>query len=148
MKRGILFAGALIVGLSSVSAVIAQSDPIAERQQIMKKNNQELRPLTNVLRGSAPFELDKVQAALKGTVSDYKRVAVLWSTESQTGQETRALPKVWTDKAGFDAAMSRFIAMAEAAQGTIKDEVSFKAEFPKIMTACDSCHETYRAARR
>lgn len=144
MLRGMLVVGALIAGLSSV---MAQSDPVAERQQVMKKNNQELRVLTNMQKGAAPFELDKVQAALKGTVADYKKVATLFAT-SQTGGETRALPKIWTDKAGFDASMAKFIAVTESAQASIKDEASFKTEFPKVSAACDSCHDTYRAPRK
>jgi cytochrome c556 len=145
MIRGVLVAGAFIAGLSSV---MAQSDPIAERQQVMKKNSQELRLLTNMQKGAAPFELDKVQAALKGTVADYKKVATLFPANSQTGGETRALPKIWPDKPGFDASMAKFIAVTDAAQASIKDEASFKTEFPKVAAACDSCHDTYRAPRR
>ena len=43
MNRGILFAGAMVAGLSSVAAVMAQSDPIAERQQAMKSLSQASR---------------------------------------------------------------------------------------------------------
>ncbi|MDB5546359.1 MAG: cytochrome [Hyphomicrobiales bacterium] len=145
MIRGVLVAGALIAGLSSV---MAQSDPIAERQQVMKKNNQEIRTLTNMLKGAAPFELDKVQATLKGTAADYKKVAALFPATSQTGGETRALPKIWTDKPAFDASMAKLISAAESAQVAIKDEASFKTEFPKVSAACDACHDTYRAPRK
>ncbi len=145
MIRGMLVAGALIAGLSSV---MAQSDPIAERQEIMKKNNQEIRTLSNMQKGSVPFDLAKAQTALKGTSTDYKKVATLFPDNSQTGHETRARPNVWTDKAGFDAAMVKLISAAESAQASIKDEASFKTEFPKVSAACDSCHDTYRAPRR
>ena len=145
MIRGMLVAGALVAGVSSV---MAQSDPIAERQEIMKKNNQEIRGLTNMLKGSVPFDLAKVQTALKGTAADYKKVSTLFPDNSQTGHETRALPKIWTDRAGFDAAMVKLISATEAAQTSIKDEASFKTEFPKVSGACDACHDVYRAPRQ
>lgn len=151
MNRGMLLTGALIV-TASVSAMssslMAQSDPIAERQQLMKRNSQELRPLIAAQKGSAPFDLTQTQAALKSIVADYRKAATLFPDNSQTGGDTRALPKIWTDKANFDAGFTKAIATVEAAQAAIKDEASFKAEFPKVLNSCDSCHETYRAPRR
>lgn len=145
MIRGLL-AGSVI--LASIAAVSAQSDPISERKEIMKKNGQAFRAVSDMQKGAAPFDPAKVQAVLKSTAVDYKKFATLFPDNSQTGGETRALPKIWTDKAGFDASMTKFIASVEAAQTAIKDEASLKTEVAKISGGCDSCHETYRAPRR
>lgn len=145
MIRGMLAGLALV---ASVAAVSAQSDPIVERQQLMKKNGQDMRTLSNMQRGSAPFDLAKAQATLAGLVIDSRKAAALFPANSQTGGETRSLPKIWTEKAAFDASFAKFEATIVAAQAATKDEASFKGEFTKISNACDSCHEAYRAPRR
>ena len=33
---------------------------------------------------------------------------------------------------------------AKAAHGAIKDEASFKAEWPKVVANCGGCHKEYR----
>jgi len=147
MKRGILFAGALIVGLSSVSAVIAQSDPIAERQQAMKGLSQAARAPGAMLKGEAPFDLAAVQATLKTFADAAKKGPALFPDDSKTGRDTASLPAVWTNKSDFNMQFARFGEAAVAAQTSIKDEASFKANFPTVLKSCGGCHETYRAKK-
>ena len=147
MKRGILFAGALIVGLSSVSAVIAQSDPIAERQQSMKGLSQATRAPGAMLKGDAPFDLAAVQATLKTFADAAKKGPALFPDDSKTGHDTASLPAVWTNKSDFNMQFAKFGEAAVVAQTSIKDEASFKANFPTVLKSCGGCHETYRAKK-
>jgi len=147
MIRGMFVAAALAAGLSSVAA-FAQNNTIAERQQLMKQNLQANRPLLAMLKGGEPFDLAKVQSALKGFAADYHKLPSLFPAGSETGGDTRALPKIWTEKAKFDQVNADFEKIVASAIVAIKDEATFKSEFPKVVTACDTCHDSYRAPRR
>lgn len=125
----------------------AQNDPIAERQQLMKNLSQAARAPGAMLKGEAPFELAAVQATLKTFADTSKRAVMLFPDNSKTGHDTAALPKVWTDKADFNAKWAKFGEDATAASASIKDEASFKATFPRVMRACGDCHEGYRAKK-
>jgi cytochrome c556 len=63
------------------------------------------------------------------------------------GLDTRALPAIWTDRAGFDAAMTaigpRLTALREAAaSGNV---ANFQAAVQATGAACGDCHRPYRA---
>jgi len=146
MIRGIYVAAVLAAGFSSVAA-LAQNNMIAERQQLMKGLAQAGRAPGAMLKGEQAFDLAAVQASLKTFAETAKKAPGLFPPGTETGNDTAALPKVWSDKADFDAKWAKFGADAEAAQASIKDEASFKANFTGVVRACGSCHETYRAKK-
>lgn len=147
MTRGILFAGAIFAGLSSVSAVMAQSDPITERQRSMKGLSQAARAPGAMLKGEAPFDLAVVQATLKSFAESATKGPALFPDNSKTGHDTAAMPAVWTNKSDFNMQFAKFGEAAVAAQASIKDEASFKANFPTVLRTCGGCHENYRAKK-
>ena len=53
-------------------------------------------------------------------------------------------PKIWSDKAGFDAAIASFAKTVTEAKAKIKDLDSLKATMPAIGKECSNCHETFR----
>ena len=53
----------------------------------------------------------------------------LFPDDSKSGGETTAAPKIWSDKAAFNAAFAKFEADSKAAQASVKDLDSFKAAF-------------------
>lgn len=144
MFRGMLAGLALIAGVAAVSA---QSDPIAERQQLMKGLSQASRGPGAMLKGEAPFDLNAVQATLKTFADTAKKAPALFPDNSKTGHDTAALPAIWANKADFEAKWAKFGTDVASAQTAIKDEASFKANFPNVLKACGGCHETYRAKK-
>ena len=76
------------------------------------------------------------------------KMAGLYPPGSETGGDTTASPKVWQAKADFDARMAKFGADAKAASAAITDEASFRAEMPKVLQNCGSCHEVYRIEKK
>jgi secreted PhoX family phosphatase len=62
---------------------------------------------------------------------------------SETG-DTNALPAAFDNKADVMARLDKLAADAKAAGAAIKDEASFKAEWPKVVSNCGGCHKEYR----
>ncbi|HMG46036.1 MAG TPA: cytochrome c [Allosphingosinicella sp.] len=60
---------------------------------------------------------------------------------------SKALPAVWSDRAGFEARAAAYAAaaqaLAEAAQSG--DRAVFLARWGELRTACGACHDAYRA---
>ncbi len=98
--RRLAVAGMLVaVGLT---AAYAQSNPIGERKDVFKSFGGALRPVGPMMRGEAPFELAKVQDALKTIADGAPKAAKLFPAGSGTG-DTKALPAIWTDNARFSS---------------------------------------------
>lgn len=142
MIRNILLLGAaLAVGATSV---IAQEDPIAERKKIMKAQGAAAKDPGLMLKGDEKFDLAKVHASLRTFQDTSKRLPALWPDNSKTGGETEALPVIWQEKDKYLALFTKLSNDSGAALTAIKDEASFKAEFPKVLANCGSCHKVYR----
>src|SRR5204863_3596621 len=62
----------------------------------------------------------------------------LFPDDTKTG-ETDALPAAFEKKADLMARFDKLGADAKAAEGAIKDEASFKAEWPKVVSNCGGC---------
>ena len=139
MLRIVAAAAALAIG---ATAVYAQNlDAIKQRRDAMKNIAKAGTPPFQMMKGQAPFELAKVQAGLKAYQDEGAKLKTLFPADSKTGGDTDATPKIWQAKAEFDAAIDTFIATAKAAAGSIKDEASFKADYPKVAASCGGCHK-------
>ncbi|NIX76506.1 c-type cytochrome [Microvirga terricola] len=142
MKRVILVAGLLALG---VTAALAESSVVEQRQALMKQMGGETKTTGGMLRGQEPFDLAKAQAALKTISTNAKKASSLFPESSKaTTEKTEALPAIWDSKATFDSSFSKLEQDAQAAMSSIKDEASFKAEFPKVLQNCGTCHKTFR----
>jgi cytochrome c556 len=137
-----VFAAAFVAALAT--AAFAQADVIKERQQIMKGVGGATKDPGGMLKGETPFDLAKVKASLATYAEAAKKMPALFPENSKTGGDTTAAPAVWTDMAGFKAGFAKFEADVVKASAEIKDEASFKANFPNVLKNCGSCHETYR----
>jgi cytochrome c556 len=144
MIRTVFAAAVLAVG---VTAVAAQSDPIAARKALMKANGDQAKIAGAMVRGEAPFDLAKAKTALASFEEAGEKAPALFPDNSKTGGDTAALPKIWEDKADFDARLTKFAADAKAAQGTVTDLDSFKAAMGTIGKQCGGCHELYRVKK-
>jgi cytochrome c556 len=134
-----------VVCAVGVTAVLAQSSAIGARKEILKSWGGATREPGLMLRGEAPFDLAKVQAALKLYQEGAAKLPALFPDDSQTGGDTKALPIIWTEKDKVVAIFTKLGADSAAALVAIKDEASFKTEMPKVLGNCGACHNTYRA---
>lgn len=144
MTRIVLAVAALAIGVTVVSA---QSDPIAARKALMKKNGDQAKIASAMLKGEAPFDLTKAKAALAAFQEAGEKAPALFPDNSKTGGDTAALPKIWEDKTDFNTRLAKLAADAKAASGKVSDIDSFKAEMGTIGKECGGCHELYRAKK-
>jgi cytochrome c556 len=129
--------------------VMAQNLPvIKQRQEIMKHSDDDLKLLTKMTRGEAPYDSAKVTAAYTAMEAGYKKVQMLFPEDSKTGEKTRAQPKIWENRADFDAKMADLIKVAGEAKVKATSEASFKEIHPAVVKACDNCHADYRVRRQ
>ena len=140
MKR-ILALGLVII---TATAALASADSIDQRQKLMKANGAATKEVGAMMKGQAPFDLAKVQAALKAYQDNTVKFVTLFPDDSKTGGDTSASPKIWSDAKGFTAANDKFVADAKAAAAAIKDEASFKTAMPAVLKNCGDCHEAFR----
>lgn len=134
----------LVVLAVGTTLVLAQNAAvISQRKDLMKGQGAALKEPGAMAKGEAPFDLAKVQASLKSLEESAKKAPSLFSDDSKTG-ETDALPAAFENKADLVAKFDKLGADAKAAATAIKDESSFKAEFPKVTANCGGCHKAYR----
>ena len=141
MIRPVLLSVLLAV---AVTPVWSQEDPIAKRRAIYKSFGQAAKEPGQMLKKEQPFELAKVQAALRTFEEGNQRLPELFPENSKTGGETAALPIIWEDKAKFNALFVKFGHDTKIAMTAIKDEATFRSEFPKVLRSCGGCHDTFR----
>ena len=140
MIRTVLVVAGLGLGLT---AVMAQSNPIAERQQAMKAIGGATREGAAMAKGDVPFDAAKAQGVFKTYAASAKTFGGLFPESSKTGGDTTASPKIWEDQAGFKAALAKFEADAQAG-AAVTDLAGFRTAFGAVTKNCGTCHEVYR----
>jgi cytochrome c556 len=127
-----------------VTAAIAQSNVVEQRQALMKEMGAQTRPIGAMMRGQEPFDLAKVQAGLKVFSENSKKFVTLFPENTKDDPKTGALPAVWENKAKFESLGNKMSQDAQTAMTAIKDEASFKTEMPKVLQNCGACHNEFR----
>jgi cytochrome c556 len=126
-----------------VGVAIAQQDPIAARRALMKANGDQAKAGAAMMKGEAPFDLDKVRKMFATFGDAAEKMPSLFPDNSKTGGDTAADPKIWENLDDFKARFAKFGADAKDAIATDLD--SFKAAFGSIgKNDCGGCHEKYR----
>jgi cytochrome c556 len=141
MLRIVSVAAILAVG---ATAAFAQSAAIKDRKELFKQIGGAAKVGGPMMKGEVPFDAAKIQASLKVYSDNAKKLKDLFPDDSKTGGDTEALPAIWEKKADFLGMMDKFDKDATAAAAAIKDEASFKTEWPKVMANCGGCHKVYK----
>ncbi|MGA9196513.1 MAG: cytochrome c [Pseudolabrys sp.] len=139
---------AVFVALGA-GAVLAQTDPIAARMALMKGNNDNANAVVQMMKGQAPFDAAKVDAAFAQWADTAQKLPGLFPDNSKTGQKTRAASKIWVTKADFDAKAAEFGKVVAENRDKAKGSLDgLRAAIPLVGNACDNCHKEYRLAKQ
>lgn len=139
--------GVLFVFLFGIVAVAAQQDQVKATQAMMKGNGKNAAALAAIAKGEKPYDQATVDAAMAQFEETVQKFPTLFPDSTKglkPGGDYSASPKVWDDKAGFNAQVASFSKAVGDAKGKIKDIDSLKATLPTIAKQCGGCHETYR----
>ncbi len=132
-----------------VTAAVAQQDPIAARKALMKANVDQAKIAVAMIKGEAPFDLDKAHKVF-ATFEDAAAKALALFPQNSIDQPTAddpysASPDIWQNLEDFKARFAKLGTDAKAADASVKDLDSFKAAFGNIgKNDCGGCHEKYR----
>jgi cytochrome c556 len=144
MMRTVVVVGTLLLG---VGAVVAQQDLVKQTQTVMKSNGKNAGALAAMVKGEKPYDQATVDTALTQLDDTAKKLPTLFPVGMKglkADGDYSASPKIWEDKAGFDAHIASFAKAVTEAKGKIKDIDSLKATWPAVGKECGGCHETYR----
>jgi cytochrome c556 len=141
MTRSMLAVAAVAFG---VTAVMAQSDPLSQRKSLMKGNGQQLGTLNKMARGEEPFDGAKINAAFTQWSETAQKLPGLFPEPPKSGEDTRALPKIWEAKSDFEAKIAAFSKVITDNKDNAKTVDELKVAVPLIGKACGNCHEPYR----
>lgn len=145
MRR--LIAALAVVAIGATVVYAQNAAGISARKEAMKAFGGATKAPGGMIKGDAPFELPKVQASLKTIQETAGKAKGLFGDDTKTG-DTDTLPAAFQNKADLFAKFDKLAADAKAASGAIKDEASFKSEWPKVVGNCGGCHKAYRKPKQ
>src|SRR4029077_4868019 len=129
MRTVVVVVGTLLLG---VGAVVAQ-DAVKGAQDTMKANGKNLGGvLSPMFKGEKPYDQAAVDAALTQLDDTAKKLPTMFPASLKDAKwegDFSPSPKIWEDKAGFDAKIASFAKAVTEAKAKIKDMDSLKANF-------------------
>jgi cytochrome c556 len=144
MIRTALVVGALLLG---ATAVVAQQDLVKQNQDTMKSNAKNLGAMIAMVKGEKPYDQAVVTAGLAQLEETARKLPTMFP-DSIKGMNPdgkyEVSPKIWQDKADFQAKIDGFAKAVTEAKGKITDLDTLKVNATAIGKACGNCHETFR----
>lgn len=144
MKTSALF---LVSTLAAATAAFAagSGDPAEVRQKMMGQVGKAMGHLGAMAKGEQPFDARVVDAALRTMSAAALGFGSQFPEGSETGAETEAAPAIWSDRAGFDAALAEYLVDTNAAiDAQVSDLDGLRAVMGSVGENCKTCHEGYR----
>jgi cytochrome c556 len=140
---------ACITIIAGTSAVASQSDPIRQRNALMKSMWQDgFSVPVKMSRGQEPFDPAKVEAGLEKMSGIVSQLPPLWPANSKppANPDTKysSSLKIWENKPDFEAKLARLTKSIADNRGKAKDVDSLKGVVGAINQNCDNCHESYQ----
>ena len=135
---------ALVCCVAGVAIARAEIDAIAVRQAGMDLQGAALGATAQAVK--AGVEVKSFAGAGSATAAWAKQIPTLFPPGSDKG-DTKALPEIWSDNAGFMKAAAELGTAADKLTAAAKanDKDAFAAALKDVGGACGNCHKTYRA---
>lgn len=147
MKQLVL-AIAAVAGL--VGVALAQGAPgvIQTRQANYKQIGAAMKGINEQVHADAPdLAIVRRNSAL---LLHFAPQVLTWfpaGSGPEAGVRTRALPVIWSDRAGFRRAGAGLLVATRYLDAAARsgDLARIRAAVPEVAHACSNCHDTYRA---
>ena len=145
MTRMVWMAGLLALGLGGTLAAGtagAQTDPVAQRRDEMKRLGAHLEAIKKIVDAGEP--VGPIEARAEEMRGYFATLPTLFPPGSTEG--SKALPAVWSDRAGFERASATATEAAAklAAAANSGDAAATATAFREMGASCGGCHRNYR----
>jgi len=145
MTRMVWMAGLLALGLGGTLATGtagAQTDPVAQRRDEMKRLGAHLEAIKKIVDAGEP--VGPIEARAEEMRGYFATLPTLFPPGSTEG--SKALPAVWSDRAGFEQAAANATAAAAklAAAAGSNDAAATATAFREVAGSCGACHRNFR----
>lgn len=145
MPRPAIRTAAVLAVLAAALTAAADDHARHERHELMESAGDAAKTVVPMLRGEAEFDADALMASLETWLDVSESVGALFPADPDTGDDTRAAPAIWEDRAGFDEALAEFGAAVEAAVDAAPASLEdAKPVVQPVLGACKNCHDDYR----
>ena len=137
---------AAVVLLAGAGAARAQApDPIALRQAVFDLNSGTFGLARTIVANK--LDVKPIENPARGMARWAALIPSMFPKGSEKGGDTKALPEIWSDPAGFKKAADEFAAasikLADAAKAGDADAVA--AATKAVGDSCGACHKAFRA---
>jgi len=148
IKQRILWSVIAVAGLAAVSPLAARAaelDPIAVRQAGFSLQNGDFAFIRSVV--AAKGDVKPLEGPARAIAKWGAVIPTLFPAGTEKGGDTKALPAIWSDPAGFQKIS---VALTEAAtklatDAKAADADAVAADTKALGEQCGACHKTYRA---
>ena len=131
--------------LSAGAAIAAAADVIKTRQAGQGLLAGDYTAMLAVV--AAKGDIKKLENPAKAMARWIRNFPDQFPPGTDKGENTRALPAVWSDPAGFQKAAENFAGAADKLAELAKagDSEQFAAQLKAMGDACAACHRNFRA---
>ena len=131
--------------LAAMQMAMASESPQEQRHELMEDVRGHAKTIARMLEGETAFDADAAMGALQAWSEAAEVFGGMFPEGTESGYDTRATPAVWSDRAGFDAALNGWAEAVDAAiAAKPQDLESLKAAAGPVFKKCKACHEDYR----
>lgn len=141
------FAGLCLAVTVAVPVALGQGNVLDERKQGFRSMGQSMEVIQRIVENRQPVA--GAVAPARVIVEFAPRIKTLFPPGSDRG-ETRALPAIWSDRAGFERVADGLVPAANAllAAAESGDAARLASQLQATGQACAACHRPYRAPAR
>ena len=133
------------ISLPAIAQTTSPADIILIRQAAYALNGGTFAGLKSAIDAKA--DVKPLAARADAMVKWGRAVPLAFPAGSDTGNPTKALPAIWSDRAGFEKAAANFTEASEKLSVLAKagDTDGFAAQWKVTGDTCGACHKEYRA---
>ena len=144
MRYGIALAAAVMLAGVGVARADGPS-PIELRQTIFDLNGGSFAFIKTIV--TTKGDVKAIEPVAGGMARWAAIIPTMFPAGSDKGGDTKALPEIWSDPAGFQKAAAAFGAAATKLATSAKagDADAVEADFKALGQTCGACHKAYKA---
>jgi cytochrome c556 len=143
-SRFVVSAAVLCLGWAAIA--VAQDNPIAKREQMMKQVGGSMASLAGIAKGEKPFDAEIVKTALTAISTDIKAFPDQFPEGSEIN--SAAAPAIWDNNADFRAKAAKLESDANTILASMPtDQAGVQKAVQTLGANCGACHQTYRLKR-